>query len=307
MPSSPHWADIGELGFVSGMRFLFWVYRCLGPRAFTVAVQPAVLYYFLTNRIARTSSREFLQRLDGSTGVEDVSWKRVYSHLNTFAQLAVDKLGVWAHPASFDPVKFPNRKILLDQLDTGRGAVLLGAHLGNMEICRCFSRSTAQLKLNILVHTGHADRFNLLLRKLHLNCELELIEVSQLSPATAIRLSAGIERGEFVVILADRIPVGSLGRYREIEFLGAMAPFPEGPFILASLLKCPVYTLFCTRGGAGYEIRCEKFADQVFLPRRNRDEALEAYISRFVTILEKNLRLTPLQWSNFYHFWDQTI
>ena len=53
--------------------------------------------------------------------------------------------------------------------------------------------------------------------------ELDLVEVSRLTPATAIRLSSCIERGEFVAIMADRIPLASKGRTQSVEFLGQAA------------------------------------------------------------------------------------
>jgi|JI10StandDraft_1071094.scaffolds.fasta_scaffold622560_2 predicted LPLAT superfamily acyltransferase len=303
--SGKHWSEFREVGFLAGMRLVFWLYRHGGALLFTVALQPVVFYYFASNGVARTASREFLQRA-GTAGADvSGSWLEVYRHFLAFARSTIDKLGVWADSSRFEPVTFRNRQILLDQLATGRGGILLGAHLGNMEICRSFSRATKGLKLNILVHTQHADMFNQLLQELHLHAELELIEVSKLSPVTAIRLADCIERGEFIAILADRIPVASRGRCRELEFLGAKALFPEGPFILASLLKCAVFTLFCTRGEDGYEIRCDKFADRVYLPRPSRGSALQKYMQRFVKILEENVRLTPLQWFNFYPFWSQ--
>ena len=305
MSSFRHWSDIGELGFVAGMRLLLWLYRKLGSWAFTVAAQPVVLYYFLANAEARSCSRQYLQRLQRCGVLDNVSWILVYRHFNAFARSAVDKLGIWADPANCGSISFSNRQLLLDQLDTGRGAILLGAHLGNMEICRSISRSNKRLKLNILVHTPHAERFNQLLRELQLHCELELIEVSQLSPATAIRLAACIERGEFIAVLADRVPVASRDRVRRIEFFGEPAPFPEGPFILASILKCPVYTLFCVPAEEGYVIRCDNFADRLRLPRRNRGEELERVMRRFVAVLESQVRAAPLQWFNFYRFWNQ--
>ena len=161
------------------------------------------------------------------------------------------------------------------------------------------------MKLNVLVHTKHADMFNRLLRELNVHHDVELIEVSELSPATAIRLSECVARGEFIAILADRIPVASQGRSQTANFLGGEASFPEGPFILASLLKCPVYTLFCTRETQSYVIRCEKFADRIVLPRKDRAAALANYIQKFADVLEKNLRKTPMQWFNFYPFWNQ--
>ncbi len=301
------WSEMRELGFLSGMRFLFWVYRLGGYIAFKVVLQPVLLYYFLVNRTAREASRDFLQRLyfsgDGSTPT--ASFYNSYRHFNAFARSSLDRLGVWANGSILDRISFPSRPLLLEQIEKGEGGILMGAHLGNMEICRGLSTRNPGLKLNILVHTHNADMFNRLLREVVGDDSISLIEVSELGPATAMHLSDRIARGEFVAVLADRVPVSSQGRSHGIAFLGAEAQFPDGPFILASLMKCPVYTLFCARVGDGYEIHCEKLADSVSLPRNNRDEALLGYMRCYVAVLEKNVRRYPLQWFNFYPFWDQ--
>jgi len=301
------WSDIGEVGFLTGIRILFWLHRHCAS-LLKLVLQPVILYYFITNKIARESSLEYFHRLQSSGPNPDLpepNRRNVYRHISAFANSALDKLGVWADSKQFANPTFPTRQILLDQIETGKGAILLGAHLGNMEVCRRLSHNNQKMKLNVLVHTKHAGKFNKLLRELNIHHELELIEVSELTPATAILLSECVARGEFIAILADRIPIASKGRSQAVTFLGAEAHFPEGPFILASLLKCPVYTLFCTPTARSYTITCEKFADQILLPRKQRSVALAAYIQKFAVILEKNVRKTPMQWFNFYPFWNQ--
>ena len=249
MAKQVRWSDLEEVGFVLGMRALFWLYRHR-PGFLKLALQPVILYYFVTSRMARESSLDYLRRLQRSgpdPRLPAPGWRNVYRHLSAFAQSILDKLGVWADPQRFVNIQFHSRQLLLDQLTSGRGAILLGAHLGNMEICHQLSQNNEKLKLNVLVHTRHAGMFNKLLGELNMHHELNLIEVSELSPATAIRLSECVARGEFIAILADRIPVASQGRSQTATSLGAEAHFPEGPFILAALLKCPTYTLFCAR------------------------------------------------------------
>ncbi|MFV0477610.1 MAG: hypothetical protein ACK5ME_07245 [Parahaliea sp.] len=313
MPEQTHWSDIGEVGFITGMRLLFWLYRHIGSWAFSLVLQPVVFYFFLTNTRARNASRQYLIRLreyylqqHSQQQPPTPTALTVYRHMLSFARASVDKLGVWATPDLPQNVQFPNRPILLEQLERGGGAILMGAHLGNMEILRCLSRSNHKLKLNILVHTRHANMFNRLLRELEIDAELELIEVSELSPATAMHLSACIKRGEFIAVLADRVPVASRGRAQPVPFLGYPAPLPEGPFILASLLKCPVYTVFCTQTEGGYIVNCDAFAKRIILPRQQRSEALAAYLHQYAAVLEQQALHNPLQWFNFYPFWDQS-
>jgi len=307
MAERNRWFAIAEFGFVSGMRLLFWAYRHSGPFLFGLVLKPVVFYYFLTNRLARNASLEFLQRAHrfGARGmIAQPGWRDVYRHMSAFAESAVDKLGVWTDSDMLDRVVFPHRFVLVDELERGQGVVILGAHLGNLEICRGLSRRNPLLKLNILVHTRHADKFNKLLAEMEAHRELELIEVSELSPATALRLTEAVKRGEFIAVLADRIPVASRHRKRRLEFLGEYAEFPEGPFILANLLKCPVYTLFCTRTDSGYEVRCDLLSRQIVLPRGNREAALEHYMNRYVKTLQQQVLDAPYQWFNFYPFWS---
>jgi predicted LPLAT superfamily acyltransferase len=93
-----------------------------------------------------------------------------------------------------------------------------------------------------------------------------------------------------------------------VPFLGKVAPFPQGPYIIAALLECPVYTLFCLPdpSGAGHRVVFEKFADQVVLPKgRNKDAALKRYAGAYADQLGELCRKQPLLWYNFFDFWGQ--
>jgi predicted LPLAT superfamily acyltransferase len=79
--------------------------------------------------------------------------------------------------------------------------------------------------------------------------------------------------------------------------------FPQGPFILAALLKCPVYTLFCLKQNARHVIYFEHFSDELNFPRKNRNQALQQTIQRYTQRLEHYCLLEPWQWFNFFDFW----
>ena len=119
----------------------------------------------------------------------------------------------------------------------------------------------------------------------------------------AMLLPQAIERGEWVVSVADRVPAGQSGRISWLPFLGAPAPFPQGPFILAALLKAPVYTMFCLREGVTYRVWFDKLADRIELPRKQRAERLQEAMALFASRLEERIVQAPLQWYNFYDFW----
>jgi predicted LPLAT superfamily acyltransferase len=156
----------------------------------------------------------------------------------------------------------------------------------------------------VLIHTKHAQRFNRLLAHLDPESQVDLMQVTELSPATAIVLAKKLAHGEFVAIAGDRIPVSPNPRIALAEFLGTMAPFPVGPYILASLLNCPVYLMFSISHGPTAEIHFELFHQEIRLPRKGRDQALARLASEYARRVEYFCRRAPLQWFNFYDFWS---
>jgi predicted LPLAT superfamily acyltransferase len=118
-----------------------------------------------------------------------------------------------------------------------------------------------------------------------------------------LRIREKLRQGDRVAILADRVAPGE--RVAEVDFLGAKARFPTGPYLLAALLKCPVYLTFgLYRAPNRYDLFCEPFEEEIQLPREARDEALHAYAQKFATRLEHYVRLAPDNWFNFYDFWS---
>ena len=124
---------------------------------------------------------------------------------------------------------------------------------------------------------------------------------------TAVQLSDAIQSGAWVAIAADRTPVTSDRRTIRtvtIPFLGTPAEFPAGPWVLASLLGCEVWTLFASRDGDAFRVSFEKLADRVTLPRASRNDAIRRYALDFAERLQREVIHSPLEWFNFYDFWQ---
>ncbi len=305
--TAPHWASLQETSLVLGIRSLLWVYRLCGRGVFRLFLRPVVSYYFLSGRTARNASREYLRRLGQYYPELALSggWLQSYRHFLSFGETLLDKIIVWTGSISQEQVDFPNRKLLLDLLEQQRGAILLSGHIGNLEICQAIADLRGHIHLNILVHTKHAEKFNRLLGGSAGSATIQLIQVTELNPAIAIDLQNKIERGEFLVMVGDRIPVNS-NRTVRAEFLGKQAEFPQGPYLLASLLRCPVYTLFCCNVDGRFRIDLELFAETIRIPRNEsqRLEMLKTLARRYAERLETHCRAAPFQWFNFYPYWD---
>ena len=109
---------------------------------------------------------------------------------------------------------------------------------------------------------------------------------------------------EWVIIAGDRVPVGDSERVCEVSFFGRQARFPIGPYVLATLLQCPVYLLHCFRLDDNYRLVMQQFEEEIRPSRDKRHEAYANYAQKFADALESQVIRAPLQWFNFYDFWE---
>jgi predicted LPLAT superfamily acyltransferase len=117
---------------------------------------------------------------------------------------------------------------------------------------------------------------------------------------SSLGLVRALRRNEIVAIQLDR--TAGAGGVRWLPFLGAPAPFPSGPFVLARLAGSPVIPVFAPRLGRrryGVEI-----GRPVEVPRAARGPtALDRVMGEVVAQLEEAVRRHPWQWFQFAPFW----
>lgn len=301
-----HWAQIGEVGFIAGMRLLFWVCRNFGRWPFRVMLYPVLAWYVMTNARARIASAAYLRRIRkyGKRAQVNAGLRDVLRHFASFAECILDKMLLWGRLTDIDNTMLFGQKELDQDVAAKRGGLMICSHFGNLELCRVLARQHAGMKLTVLVHTKHAQKFNRMLAELDPESQLNLLQVTEMSPATAMLLNERVARGEFVVIAGDRVPVTSGTRTCRARFLGEEASFPIGPYVLASLLQCPVYMLFSMHIEGRYEIHFERLCDAVRLPRKEREQLFAALAQKYARRLEHFCLRAPFQWFNFYDFWQ---
>jgi len=324
-----HWAAINELGGVKGMRLLFWIGRVGGRWPFRLVLYPVLGWYLLTKPAARRASSDYLRRVathvaasagthGGKSAIVPAGIIGVLRHFAAFGENILDKMLLWSGAYDTAQVQFFGVEQLGARIASKQGGLLICSHLGNLELCRVLSTQRSGLKLTVLVHTKHAKAFNRMLAQLDPRSALDLLQVTEMTPATAIMLSERIAQGQFVVIAGDRVPVapprnGAQSRVVPASFLGQSAAFPVGPYVLASVLQCPIYMLFSMRGARGPEVHFELLRTAFKLPGRKaagctgpdpREAALAALAADYAARLEHHCALAPLEWANFYDFWQ---
>ncbi|MPW19051.1 glycosyltransferase [Paraburkholderia sp. CNPSo 3157] len=305
------WWRIAERGSRVGMTLLALSCKLFGMRFTALWLHPIVAYFLLTGRAARDASRSYFVHLAHSTQGERTprpGWGSAYRQMLAFAQSGLDKLAAWSGRIGSNDVIFDDASAFEALVASGRGALVIGAHLGNLEMTRALASSGGHAKVTAIVYTEHAKRFNSVLSTANSEFAKRLVQVSDFGPETSMMMQERIDAGELLVIVGDRVPARESGRTTDAQFLGATAPFAQGPYVLAHALGCPVYLFFCLkerdeRNRERYRMYFEPFAERIDLPRRERAQHIAAWAQRYASRLEHYCRKAPYQWFNFFDFW----
>ncbi|MEZ9998222.1 glycosyltransferase [Vibrio lentus] len=306
----PHWSRTQERGTVLGIKLLLAVYTLLGRGVFNLILRGVMRYYHLTGKRARNASEQYLFQLKAYAEQQNIELPAEltsYNHLLSFGHTMLDKLAAWKGDFSVDNLTIHGQDQFESMVENQQGVLILGSHLGNIELCRALGRRHSNIKINALVFTEHAERFNSVMKAVNPQSDLNLIQVTSMGPDTAILLQQKLEQGEWIVIVGDRTSTSKESRSVWAEFLGKEAPFPQGPFMLASVLKAPVFLLFGLRDDSQskphFNVYFEHFSDKIELPRKTREQSLQQVVQKYANRLEHYTLKAPLQWYNFFNFW----
>jgi predicted LPLAT superfamily acyltransferase len=306
---SARWSELAEVGTTRALRFGGWFHRTFGRRPSLGLAALAALYFQLRNAPGRRASARYLARVAKTPGGRRVlgpapGWRHGLHHFYEMAICTYDRMVVWGGAIETMQLEHDGAERIFDVARTGRGALLLGAHIGNLDLLAFIARDN-DLRINIVAYYGNAQRLNGFLETLGAD-QLRLITLVPGSVQTAMEIRACIERGEIVVVMADRIPPGSGGPVASADFFGSPANFPLGSFLLAVVLGCPVYFALCVRSGdARYIGILRQISSGERIPRSERIAGARRMLASYVVLLEEVCERYPYQWFNFFDFWEE--
>lgn len=303
---SEHWSAKQERGNLFVLRLVTRLIRYCPAWVLSILVRIVVLYFFITSPAERRNIADYQQHLRLWSGRSDLvpAFAPVYRQFVAFGQALIDRFAVWQGRLRYEHIVIEDphgihREMLYAK---GRGQILICSHLGNTEISRALVSHHKGLVLNILIHSKHAQMYNEVMADLGADNDIRLLQVTELDIDTMMMLQQRVDNGEWIAIAADREPVRG-EKVVPVSFLGDTVAFPQGPWLMAGLLKASVNTLFCTRRHGRYALHIERMSDRIQWSRQDRDEVIRDWVQRYAQRLEQVCVQAPLQWFNFYDFW----
>ena len=295
--SAVQWAAEPERGSALLLTLMVFVALRLGRPLARLLLRGIAAYFFVFAPRARRHARAYLQRVLRREPTARDRYRQVF----TFAATILDRLYLTRGRYELFEISIEGEELMRTAQERGKGAFLLGAHLGSFELMSAVGRRQPGLHVALAMYTQYASRVGALLGNGPPASAPEIIPLGQLE--SMLRIRDCLEEGKFVGMLADRTFDDAPAE--PVAFLGQTALFPSGPMRVAAALRRPViFMAGLYRGGNRYHVVFRPLADFSQLGAGSREAAVRAAIERYVALLEEGCRGNPYNWFNFYDFWQ---
>jgi predicted LPLAT superfamily acyltransferase len=309
--AATRWTEQSERSALWVLRLMSWIARRAGRRIARLILHPITLYFLVTGGAARRASQHFLERALR----RPVRWADSYRHLHCFACTVLDRVYLLQGRHELFEVTRASSSSADALLAGGSGALLVGAHLGSFEVLRAVGDQQG-LRVAMLMFEDNARLIGATLAAVAPKATLKTIALGHAE--SMLELRRWLDSGGVAGILADRTLPGphaatatapahaARSRLTRLPFLGHAAPFSDGPFRLAALLRRPVVFMAGLYLGANrYQIRLVEIDDFSVpaAPGVSADARIARALQRYVETLEGLCIEAPLNWFNFFDFW----
>jgi predicted LPLAT superfamily acyltransferase len=268
---------IKNLGLFSAYFVLLFVtlYFCFFARKSTLAI-----YYYFRKRRCYTFFKSFIS---------------VYKSYYVFGQTIIDKIAISSGLRN----KFTYNFDGIDQLkkihQAKKGGMLISAHVGNFEIAEYFLNELDEhITISILTTDTEHSNIKAYLESVTKKSSIKFIIIKE-DLSHIFEFNAALARNEIICITGDRYIAETKSLTHAL--LGKEAKFPAGPFLLGSRLKVPVIFVYVMKETSKHY---HLYARTAMVKHRDPNALLKSYTESLEWILEKY----PLQWFNYFNFWD---
>ncbi len=298
-----HWSEARERSNRFALRLMAWIAVHLGRRVARWVLYPIVGYFLLFSPGPKRQTRRYLRRALG----REPGWADHFRQVHAFASVVLDRVYLVRGAMHRFDIRLQGDEQVDALLAQGRGAFLLGAHLGSFEALHAVGKGK-QLPVAMVMFPDNARMIHDVLQAVAPGFKLEIIAIGR--AGSTLKIRDWLDGGGLIGVLGDRVQPGAGARSHNhsLPFLGQPAVFNDGPFRLAQLLRRKVmFMVGLYRGGACYDVRFELLADFSQPPAdpAARDQQLLTALQAYVARLESLCREFPYNWFNFHDFWNE--
>lgn len=274
-----------------GYQIFIWTIKNLGlAPAYLILRFVALYFYFFGGEPNRHLHYFFRKRLGYSKGKSHMA---IYQNYFVFGQTLLDKVAIMAGQKEKFTYNFDGEEHIQEMGDS-TGGILISAHLGNWEIAGNFL-NRLNCPFNIVMYDNEHQKIKAMLNEVMVDKNFHVIVVRENDFSHLFEISNAIRNKELICFHGDRFMEGS--KFSKVNFLGKEAAFPVGPFAIAAKYKVPYSFVYAMKEGK-YHYHFTATPGEVHTGKP------EELVEKYVLKLEEKITEYPLQWFNYYDFWD---
>jgi len=289
-------------GTVLGHKIFVFILNHLGLKPAYIVLRFVALYYFLFARKSNKISFHFFH--DVLKYKKTTAYLKIYKNYYLFGQTILDKVALMAGVKTKFTINHEGGEVLDKIAATGKGGILISAHVGNWEIAgQMLNRLNT--RFNILMYENERESIKKYMDEVQKKKNVKIIAIKDGEMGHLIELHNAFSNNELVVMHGDRFREGA--QTVETQFLGKTASFPAGPFIMAARFGVPLSIVFSIKES---DTHYHFFASEPLSVKRARtpeqtEKAVKELLETYVKEVEKMVMRYPEQWFNFYDFWKE--
>lgn len=307
MNSNKNWHKKKEKTNFWGMDIIVFSFKIGGWYLANFILFFVTCFVWLFNPTIKNYSKEYFEHLNRYLKLNNYPPVKgsTFIHIFRFSQTILEKILAWKEIISIDYVdsveNAHNR--MLEVAKKNEGAIVIGSHIGNIEMLRAINQTVSQKTINILILTSNSQKFLKYLNNINNKSNLNFIVVEDIHPGIITQLDEKVSAGEWVVVLADRLN-NEKTRFSQVEFLSGKIKLPQGPWYLSHLLHVPVYSLFNVKINKRNTLFFNEWGI-IQLSRKDKEKDIQVYAQKFACEMERVLIKAPYDWFNFYSYWHE--
>ena len=281
-----------SLGTDAGWRFVLGLLRVFGRRPAYAFTTLLAAWYLLFARPHREGLASYVARTRTST----------FRIFRSFAVALVDRLAFVRQGPSGFTYAFDDVHHIQEAFDGRKGAILLSAHIGNIDVAAAFPGSETRIRrLHVLRFEAAGDHGRGLVRQMSPAWQPNFIAVNRAEGFSTLTVLRALREGAVIAMHGDRLIDD---RFVTVDFLGAPARFPAGPWLLAAIAHVPVVIAGCFKEGPdGYRVIAMPARTCTFDRSRPRDAQIQEWAQDYANELGRLLERYPDQYYNFHDVW----
>src|ERR1700690_365199 len=192
------WLATPERGSTRLLRSMVFVSLRVGRTLSRGVLYGIAVYFFLFAPGARRHSRRYLRLALGRSPRA----KDRFRHILYFATCIHDRVFLLNEQYGRFHITIEGESLVRAQLDAGRGAFLLGAHLGSFELMRSIGLRQRGLHVSMAMYQRNAQKMHAVSAAINPAASPDIIALGEID--AMLQVAERLDRGAFVGVLGDR-------------------------------------------------------------------------------------------------------